>query len=64
MYHFEVDEMTRDAEFIANTGTVHYVTRCARNVERLTAAIALHDGSDFGGRRALILQAPEPCQLV
>src|SRR5262249_45221783 len=60
VHHFEVDEVTRDAEIIADTVTAHHVTRSARNVERLTAAVALHDRGDFGGRRALVLQAPEP----
>jgi hypothetical protein len=51
--------MTRDAEYIANTVSAHHVPRGARNIERLTAAVAFHDGGDFDGRRALVLQAPE-----
>src|SRR5690606_204901 len=55
VHHFQVDQMPGDTKLVADAVAAQHVTGRAGDIQRLAAAVALHDGGDFHRRRALVL---------
>mmetsp|Transcript_41417 Transcript_41417/g.97041 ORF Transcript_41417/g.97041 Transcript_41417/m.97041 type:complete len:470 (+) Transcript_41417:1594-3003(+) len=59
VHDLQVDEVAGDAELVADAIAAEHVAREAGDVQALAAAVALHDGRDLDGRRALVLHAAQ-----
>src|SRR6218665_1909925 len=57
--HFQVHQVARQAEFVADAVASHHVARQAGDVQRLAATVALDDGGGLDGGRALVLHAAQ-----
>ena len=59
VHHLEVDHVPHHAELVADAVAAHHVAGGAGDLERLAAAVALHDAGELDRRRALVLHAAE-----
>jgi|GEM_PF-102766 len=59
VHDLQIDHVPRDPELIVNAIAPEHVARLARDIERLAAGIALHQGGDFHGGGAVILHPPQ-----
>ena len=57
--HFEVHQVARHAELVADAVAAHHVARQAGDVERLAAVVALEDRGDLDRGRAFVLHAAQ-----
>src|SRR3984957_562422 len=60
IHHLEIHDMPNDAVLVRDAVAAQHVARHACDIQRLAAGIALHDGGDFHGGRAVILHTTEP----